>query len=898
MPVTNHRCYGWVHSSDKVWWSRLTDYVLTRWDEELKANGLYAAVRATMYGLTISIPHFLVLLELYNPDTNTFLMKYGELGLALHEMNNVSGLLMGNMVYQEYFPSNWELHQLKSATPNCYDTLWDLTYHYHVALAGVKPLSKKTKPQISLKKFADYLFRNLESNSGEVICELRPLTPSEINELIKKSSAQSYTTASIEDDFPAGTKFQTFLWHAMQPIPPMTLLAGYLTIWLKKYVVLYQSTNVLPAKVFYLAVQLAHWKSLSLLPAMIADIHRGLRQIIMSRAPRGRSPTASADGVLPSYAVEYPCRAFSSHAVGGRRDEYYSTSDDFSPIPLTLQFVPGTSTEDASSVQSLRKTDFLFGDSVRDPDAVFIDAEQWLHKNSGGFIYLPKIPRHHSLTKLRRQAVTREMSWRLTEEHESIHCGYITHQAAPGSSRNHIIGLRPGVLGLDVPPRNEFLASASTLRNCLVDLGREMPATRPRFYGWVHSLGKLWWTRTTKYVLSRWSEELHAYGLYAAIRSTMYGLPLKDRMPDRYETLWDLTCHYHIALAQSEPLAKRTKSHVSLKQFVSYLFKNLDSNSGEAICELATLTPSEVNGLLKKIDAHSYTISSPESGFTIGTKFKSFLWHATAPIRPMTLLAGYLTIWLKKCVVPYQSSDILPLEVLYPAVQLAYKKELSLLPVMVANIHRGLRQISSAFTRKESESPAQIPTIKVELPYTYLMAWFVLHRSDMMSVPYATDPSAPLLQLFENGKWEGRGFPDVRQQLQVHKCWTFSTCFPQFSGRYGECLIDEEKPRGYRTHLDVGCFNWLVNIRPGYLTFRVRNQCFIEPYLPCRFARQFGYDQLYVGNPRQQLRTHGGLVDGLRAWLWTVTGCTGAKFSLPSSERQLNLTFLSCSVGW
>ncbi|ONK60055.1 uncharacterized protein A4U43_C08F13720 [Asparagus officinalis] len=180
----------------------------------------------------------------------------------------------------------------------------------------------------------------------------------------------------------------------------------------------------------------------------------------MSRVPRGRSPTASADGVLPSYAV-------------------------------------------------------------------FIDAEQWLHKNSGGFIYLSRIPRHRSLAELRRQAVTREMSWSLTEEHESIHYGYITHQTAPGSSRNHVIGLRPGVLGLDAPQRNEFLASASTLRNRLADLGREMPATRHRFYGWVHSLDKLWWTRMTKYVLSRWSEELHACGLYAAIRSTMYGLPAR-----------------------------------------------------------------------------------------------------------------------------------------------------------------------------------------------------------------------------------------------------------------------------------------------------------------------------------------------------------------------------------
>ncbi|ONK60378.1 uncharacterized protein A4U43_C08F17700 [Asparagus officinalis] len=78
---------------------------------------------------------------------------------------------------------------------------------------------------------------------------------------------------------------------------------------------------------------------------------RAFSQIIMSCIPRGRSPTAPADGVLPSYAVEYPSRAFSCHVVDGRRDEYYSTSDDFSPIPLTLQFVPGTSTKVAQVVK-------------------------------------------------------------------------------------------------------------------------------------------------------------------------------------------------------------------------------------------------------------------------------------------------------------------------------------------------------------------------------------------------------------------------------------------------------------------------------------------------------------------------------------------------------------------
>ncbi|XP_020262726.1 uncharacterized protein LOC109838715 [Asparagus officinalis] len=101
-------------------------------------------------------------------------------------------------------------------------------------------------------------------------------------------------------------------------------------------------------------------------------------------------------------------------------------------------------------------------------------------------------------------------------------------------------------------------------------------------------------------------------------------------------------------------------------------------------------------------------------------------------------------------------------------------------------------------------------------------------------------------------------------------------------------------PGANRTSLDVGSFHWLMNIRPGYNVFRSRNLCRIEPYFPCRFARQFGYDQLYVGNPNKWLITCGSLIDGVRAWFWNVAGCTGAQFSLPVAEPGLHLTFLYC----
>ncbi|XP_020262322.1 uncharacterized protein LOC109838276 [Asparagus officinalis] len=101
-------------------------------------------------------------------------------------------------------------------------------------------------------------------------------------------------------------------------------------------------------------------------------------------------------------------------------------------------------------------------------------------------------------------------------------------------------------------------------------------------------------------------------------------------------------------------------------------------------------------------------------------------------------------------------------------------------------------------------------------------------------------------------------------------------------------------PGANRTSLDVGSFHWLMNIRPGYNVFRSKNLCRIEPYFPCRFARQFGYDQLYVGNPNRWLITCGSLINGVRAWFWNVAGCTGAQFSLPVAEPELHMTFVYC----
>ena len=90
----------------------------------------------------------------------------------------------------------------------------------------------------------------------------------------------------------------------------------------------------------------------------------------------------------------------------------------------------------------------------------------------------------------------------------------------------------------------------------------------------------------------------------------------------------------------------------------------------------------------------------------------------------------------------------------------------------------------------------------------------------------------------------------------------------------------------------MGVFWWLINIRPGYLVFRQGNSCLIEPYFPSRFARQFGYGQLYIGNLNLRLSSSGTLFEGARAWYYFVVGYMGVKFSLPQKVPNLQVTLI------
>jgi len=105
--------------------------------------GIHEAVRATCNGIEISVPNFFAIFELYCPASGTFFTPVGELGLALHEMKEISNLPMGSMPYKEYFPYSMELKQMEKDDPEMFETYRELMCHFyicidvHITLAGM-----------------------------------------------------------------------------------------------------------------------------------------------------------------------------------------------------------------------------------------------------------------------------------------------------------------------------------------------------------------------------------------------------------------------------------------------------------------------------------------------------------------------------------------------------------------------------------------------------------------------------------------------------------------------------------------------------------------------------------------------------------------------------------------
>jgi len=187
-------------------------------------------------------------------------------------------------------------------------------------------------------------------------------------------------------------------------------------------------------------------------------------------------------------------------------------------------------------------------------------------------------------------------------------------------------------------------------------------------------------------------------------------------------------------------------------------------------------------------------------------------------------------------------------------------------------------------TDQHGNFEVKVPNRIIKLSYTYLVAWYVMHYSSLMIAVYTSEDFVPFLQKLQRSTWQHTYIFYIKKAIQSDLNYQLVRYLPDIQDTpYGDRFLDIAGPDRYTT-LSTGC--WLMCIRPGYLVFRQGDTCTIEPYLPSRFARQFGYDQLYVGNLNTGLHFSGNLFKGAQAWYFHMVGGTEVRFNLP--QKVLN----------
>lgn len=216
---------------------------------------------------------------------------------------------------------------------------------------------------------------------------------------------------------------------------------------------------------------------------------------------------------------------------------------------------------------------------------------------------------------------------------------------------------------------------------------------------------------------------------------------LKKYDPDVHETYWELMCHFHI-FAQFTGWRTGDAKHMS---WVEYLFPGV-SDKMSSVSRCGPSTDEDIDEWIFTTTDY-YTVEFNEDTFNVGTIFESFHHQAEVAILYIALFAGFLMLWLKKCMVPTLPHEVVTLDVVYPAVLLAHGRPLGLLPAIVSCVQSGLHVLSSQFcnvtetlndegevVRNKNGKPRRyIPKPRVELPYTYLMAWYAMNCPALMS---------------------------------------------------------------------------------------------------------------------------------------------------------------------
>ena len=125
--------------------------------------------------------------------------------------------------------------------------------------------------------------------------------------------------------------------------------------------------------------------------------------------------------------------------------------------------------------------------------------------------------------------------------------------------------------------------------------------------------------------------------------------------------------------------------------------------------------------------------------------------------------------------------------------------------------------------------PRDGPTPRVELPYSYLMAWYIMYCPYLVKhIGDLTEAGgSAFLSRLANSRWSLQYIAGIRKIIAYHDNYSLYRCFPNIpSTSYGEDFKDIGTGR---TSLGQGYFRWLIYIRPSHLLCRLGDTCLLEP---------------------------------------------------------------------
>jgi len=224
-------------------------------------------------------------------------------------------------------------------------------------------------------------------------------------------------------------------------------------------------------------------------------------------------------------------------------------------------------------------------------------------------------------------------------------------------------------------------------------------------------------------------------------------------------------------------------------------------NKADPVTRLASSTDEEI---AERIGAStsSYITKSNEDTFKPDVIFESFHHQDKTSISDRALLAGFFMLWLKRCVVSTLPYEVIIADVVYPVILLGHGKSIALLPTIVARIQSGLWVLMKSFCQVEGivgvkgnpikdsngHPLVKTPCPRVELPYTYLMAWYVMHYPSLMTAVSASESFAPFVQRLKNSNWIHSYMYYIRKTVLNGANYQLDRCFHSRCILWGQVL--------------------------------------------------------------------------------------------------------------